>query len=136
MNPADVASTLEVLGAFAKILDGLGVQGLVGLCLSGPALVLIAVMVIEYRRSRETHGMVDRMREECHTLIAAYREDTQHILREMDKKQSKTDEYYRANVELVKKCSHIAEQQQDVIIMNTRSMERLVTILETRGKPL
>lgn len=136
MNPSDLAQTLEALTAFAKVIDALGIPGIVGLVVSGPLLMLCSLYLIEYRRSQGAAKMVDDIRTETRTLLESYRIDTQNILRQLGENQKKTDQYYRDNVELVKGYNLIARNQQDVIIGNTRAIERLITMLEERRKPL
>ena len=136
MTSAEIATTLEALSGIAQVLERLGIPGLVGLALSGPALVLIAVLVIEFCRSRKMHELVESMRAESKKTLEAYRTDTQSILRELGANQSQTDRYYRDNVELVKGYELVAVNLQDVVVSNTRAMERLITILEERRSNL
>ena len=136
MTSAEIATTLEALAGIAQVLERLGIPGLIGLALSGPALVLIAVLVIEFYRSRKMHELVESMRIESRATLEAYRADTQSILRELGSNQSQTDRYYRDNVELVKGYELVAVNLQDVVVSNTRAMERLITILEERRSNL
>lgn len=134
MNPADLTQTLEALAAFAKVIDALGIPGIIALIVSGPLLMLCSLYLIEYKRNYNTTEMVGGIREETRNMLEAYRKDTQQILRELGTNQGKTDTYYRDNVELVKRYERIAECLQDVVVSNTRATERLVTMLEERRK--
>lgn len=134
MNPNDLTQTLEALTAFAKVIDALGIPGIIGLIISGPLLMLCSLYLIEYRRSQGTAKMVDGIREETRNTLEAYRKDTQQILRELGTNQDKTDEYYRDNVELVKDYERIATGLQDVVVSNTMVVTRLTTMLEERRR--
>ena len=132
MTAAEVATTLEALTGIAQVLERLGISGLIALALSGPVLVLIAVLLIEYHRSRKMQEMVEGMRIESRAMLETYRADTQAVLRELGANQGRTDGYYRDNVELVKGYELVADNLQSVVVCNTRAMERLITILEER----
>ena len=140
MTPAEIATTLEALTGIAQILERLGISGLIALALSGPVLVLIAVLIIEYHRSRKTQELmtmsVESMRSENRATLETYRADTQNLLRELGANQRQTDTYYRDNVELVRGYELVASNLQDVVVSNTRAMERLITILEERRSNL
>lgn len=140
MSPAEIATTLEALTGIAQILERLGISGLIALALSGPVLVLIAVLIIEYHRSRKTQELmtmsVESMRSENRATLETYRADTQNLLRELGANQRQTDTYYRDNVELVRGYELVASNLQDVVVSNTRAMERLITILEERRSNL
>lgn len=134
MNPAEVAKAVDALTEIANVLDRLGIPGLVFLVLSGPALVLVAILAIEYHRSRKAQDMVETMRTETRAMLETYRADTQNILRELGANQDQTDQYYRDNVVLVQQYERVAKGLQDVVVGNTRAMERLITMLEERRK--
>lgn len=135
MNPADLTQTLEALAAFAKVIDALGIPGIIALIVSGPLLMLCSLYLIEYRRNTSTTEMVHGIREETRNMLEAYRKDTQQILRELGTNQGKTDTYYRDNVELVKRYERIAESLQDVVVSNTKDAQQILRELGThQGK--
>lgn len=134
MNPADLTQTLEALTAFAKVIDALGIPGIVALVFSGPLLMLCSLYLIEYKRNQNTTAMVEGVRAEMSETIEIYRQDTQRMLRELGANQAKTDQYYRDNAELVKNYERIANNLQDVVVSNTSVMSRLCTMLEERRK--
>lgn len=134
MNPADVTEMLDILSSFAKILDGLGIPGIVVLMLAGPLVMLCALYINEYRRNQSTTRMVDGIREDFNTGLEIYRTDTRAITKELGENQDRTDHYYRDSVELVKRYERISRDLQDVVVSNTRAMERLITMLEERRK--
>lgn len=143
MNPAEITQALEVLSGIVQILDRLGISGLILLALSGPAIVILAVLGIEYHRSTrqraENAELLAAMREEnarsrdaSATQLEAYRSDTQHLVRELGANQTATDQYYKDNVDLVRGYKIVAEGLQDVVVGNTRALERLIVMLEGR----
>lgn len=144
MNPMEITQVLEIVAQAASLLERLGVTGIVMLALSGPALVVLAVLVIEYHRSSrhraENAELLAAMREEnarsregAALQLEAYRADTQHLVRELGANQSATDKYYKDNVELVRGYRLLAEGLQDVVVGNTRALERLIVMLEGRN---
>lgn len=144
MNPVEITQALEMLSGIVHILDKLGISGLVLLALSGPALVILAVLGIEYHRSirqrAENAELLNAMREEnmksrdaAATQLEAYRADTQHFVRELGDNQRATDRYYKDNVDLARGYKLLAEGLQDVVMGNTRALERLIVMLEGRN---
>ena len=78
-------------------------------------------------------------------MLEAYREDTQESLRvmtekfeaslrEMNRKHDEVAEYYRKNVTLVKNYERMNDTLQTLVVNNTRAVEHLSTIVETRTK--
>jgi hypothetical protein len=134
MNAAEIAQTLEVLGTLATVVDGLGIPGIVLLMLAGPLLMLCALYLLEYKRNKSTNAMITDIRADFQTALETYRADTQKISRELGTNQSRTDRYYRDNVELVKQYERIAKNLQDVVVSNTMAVTRLNTMLEDRRK--
>ena len=132
MNAAEIAQTLEVLGAFAKIVDGLGIPGIVTLFLAGPLLLMCALYIFEYRRNHNTNQMITEIRADFQAALETYRTDTQRIARDLGTNQSRTDRYYRDNVELVKQYEAISKNLQDVVVSNTVAITTLNTILKDR----
>lgn len=141
MSPVEMAQLLEALTAIASVLGRLGVPGLVVLVLVGPAAVLIAVLVLEYLRRRsadrvleqyrgDTAAAMERHRTEAAVLLESYRADTQAVLRELGNNQQETTRYYRDNVELVRAYRLVAENLQDVVVNNTRILERVLALME------
>ncbi|HEU6436125.1 MAG TPA: hypothetical protein VE028_01580 [Nitratidesulfovibrio sp.] len=141
MNPVELAQLVEALTAIASVLERLGIPGLVALALMGPAAVVIAILVLEHIRRRNADRMLEqyradmtaameRTRTEASVLMESYRADTQAILRELGGNQEETTRYYRDNVELVKAYRAVSENLQDVVVNNTRIMERVLALME------
>lgn len=141
MNSMQLAQLVDALTEIAVILERLGIPGLVALAMAGPALVLCAVLAIDYLRGRRMQDMIELLRaenalarEQASWLMEKYREDLAMAVNELGANQDRTDHYYRDNVELVKSVNRMAGRYQDIVVSNTRATERLITILETRGK--
>ncbi len=154
VNAAEIAEMVEALTAIAQVLDRLGIPGVISLIIGGPLITLFAILTIEYQRGRKMHELIENIRSEARradqtyrsemralaetsraesrTLMETYRSDMSRITRELGQNQTQTDHYYRDSVELVRQYERVAKGMQDVIIANTRAMERLITMLETR----
>ena len=57
-----------------------------------------------------------------------------YMEREMNKKHDEVAEYYRKNVTLVKNYERMTDALQTLVVNNTRAVEHLSTIVETRSK--
>ena len=132
MSPAEVSRLAEALMDVASLLDRLGMPGFISLIMAGPALILCAIVVVEYHRSRKTQEMADAARTEGRAMLETYRADTQQVLRELGSGIDRTDRFYRENAELAKQYERIAKGLQDVVVSNTRAMERLITMIESQ----
>lgn len=141
MNSVQLTQLVDALTEIANLLERLGLPGLVALALAGPAALVLALMTMDYLRGRKMQDMMELMRSENEMarkqaawLMEKYREDMGEAVKELGANQDQTDQYYRDNVELVKGFNRMAEGYQDIVVSNTRATERLITILETRGK--
>lgn len=132
MNPAELSRLAESLMDIASLFERLGLPGFVLLVLAGPALVLCVIVFVEYHRSRRNQEMADSARTEGRAMLETYRADTQQILRELGAGIDQTARFYRENVELAKQYERIAKGLQDVVVSNTRAMERLITMIESQ----
>lgn len=156
MNAIDLDQIVDALTRIAALLEPLGLPGFVALMLSGPALILCSVIYVEYRRSQSDRRMLEAAREEMRTLLEAYRadmqatqeahrqengrlveiyrSDTQKILRELGSGINKISGYYEDNVILVKQYKDISDGFLDVVVSNTRAVEKLTVLLEERRR--
>lgn len=134
MSSSELSRLVDALTEIAGLLDRLGVPGVVVLILTGPALVLCAIILVEYHRGRRVQEMVDTARAESRAVLETYRADTQHILRELGSGLQQNELYYQDNVDLVKQYDFLAKNLQDVVVSNTRATERLIVMLEERRK--
>lgn len=132
MDPSQITRLIDSLEVVANVLQKIGPGGVVLLVLAGPALVIVAILFIEFLRGRVVGAMVEAMRAENRKVLASYQKDTQTLLRELGGNQAQTDQYYRDNVELVRQYNRHADGLVDVITSNTRALEQLGTIIKTR----
>lgn len=143
MNPQEIQALVSALQTIATVLSGLGVPGLIALGLAAPAIVLITIMVLDYIRNgrmelmlkdfrSDTTRLIESHRKETAQILEAYRSDTQDVCRELGKEHAEAVRFYNDNVELVRNYERLADALQTVVIGNTRAVERLVTIVETK----
>ena len=74
----------------------------------------------------------ERFRENVNVVLEAYRADTSSMLHEIGKEHAEVVNFYNDNVELVRGYNRMADAMQTLVVNNTRALERLVTIIETR----
>lgn len=132
MNPNDIQTLLSAVQTIATILSSLGIPGLLALALSGPALVIIAVLVMTNLSITRMEKSQQIYRDAMYQTLEAYRADTQKIVREIGKEHAEAVRFYNDNVELVRDYERIADALQTIIVNNTRATERLITIIEAR----
>ena len=139
---------IEALASIAEILGRLGVPGLVALVLAGPAAVLIMILVLDHLRTRhsdirdarhradmermfyEYRKDMDARNSETLALVEQHRADTQAILRDLGEKHAQVTQYYRDNVEVVKGYQRMTTDFCDVVVNNTRALERIANMSE------
>jgi len=102
---------METIGMMSavKVLGNFGIVGLV-----------ILIWWVDSRRYAE--------------LLETYRGDVTRILERMKKDTDKHWMMYEKNVSLVKDYSVIADSQQEVIILNTQAMTKLVERLDRQER--
>ena len=146
--------------SLAKSLEELGLPGLLAVLLLGPLMTVIAVFALDFLRRRAERQdaeerrreakedrkllreVVDRYREEALALEERHREaslalvekhrgETANILHDLGEKHAEVSQFYRDNVELVKSTQRLATDMRDIIVNNTRAVERLTNAVET-----
>ena len=130
MNPADIAKTVEALTEIATILEKLGVPGLIALLLVGPGAVLVTILVLDHLRGKRMEKINEEHRAAAGLLVEQYRADTQSILRDYGLNHAAAVQLYKDNAELVRQYARIADNLQDVVVGNTRAMERVAGLTE------
>jgi hypothetical protein len=136
------------LVALAKGLEDLGVPGLFALLMLGPLMTVIAVFALDFLRrrhdrredeARRAEGkadrelvltLVERNRAENAALEERHRAETVAILRDLGEKHAEVTQFYKDNVELVKSTQRMAGDMRDLVLNNTRAMERLSNAIE------
>ena len=135
MNPADLHTLVAALQTIAAVLSGLGVPGLIALGLSGPVVVLVTVLVLDAHRHSRMEKMHQESRSDSHKMLEAYREDLHKMHHDYSNKHADMSRYYENNVMLVKNYEKLTEALQSLVVNNTRTAERPITIIESMRKP-
>ena len=136
ITPGELEALVQPVQAIAAVLTQLGVPGLLGLALAGPALIILAMLYFEHLRATRQEQAQAAYRDAVEKVLETYRSDTLNMLREVAKEHSEAVRFYNDNVELVQDYERMAEALQTIIVNNTRALERLVTIIETRERHL
>lgn len=129
----------EIVGAVASLkpliemLMTMGIPGLVMLALALPVMSIVSAFVAAFML---THRHTAQMRE----LVEIYREDTRQVLTEEGKRHEEVVSrhaevvaFYNNNTSMVKNYERLLEVNQQLLVNNTRALERLTTIIESRG---
>ena len=146
MNPEQINALISAAQSISAVLQQLGVPGLLCLALAGPACVIVAMLWFDHGRAvRQEHQLAvyredmekqqKAFRETVERVLEIYRADTQNILRDVAGQHAEVVAYYRDNVKLVREDESVASALQSIIVNNTRAVERLITIIETRERP-
>lgn len=130
MSAAEISQLIASLTEIAAVLEALGVPGLVSLLLVGPFGVFVTMLVLEHIRSKRLDTIIETHREETSQIVEKYREDTQKLLRDMEVKHSQVSRYYSDNVELLKTTQQLAAELREIVVYNSRVMERVVGLAE------
>ena len=93
MNPSDLETLVTAAQTIAAVLSGLGVPGLLALALSGPALVIVAMLYFEHLRTKRSEQAQQMYREETSRILEAYRVDTQKVLRDVASEHAEAVSY-------------------------------------------
>jgi hypothetical protein len=130
MTPENISQMLAALTEIANVLDKLGVPGLIVLLLAGPAAVLVTILILDHLRGKRMENLNEQYRTSMQAANEQYRAETQNILRDYGVKHAEAVQFYRDNAELVRQYSRLADNLQDVVVNNTRVMERVVALTE------
>lgn len=132
-DPEQIMQLISALTTVADVLGRIGPGGVIVLLVGGPAVVLLAVLVIDFLRGRQMLSMVETMRAENRKVMDGYRRETQMLLRELGGNQAQTDQYYRDNIVLVQQYERLASDLVAVVTCNTKASERLCVMIEAQG---
>ncbi|MCH5277492.1 MAG: transcriptional regulator [Desulfovibrionaceae bacterium] len=122
MGATELSAAISAVEPLIKSLIALGLPGIILILAAIPTLAIVAVFAMNSRQTRRMERMLE-----------AYRADTQKILADMGQKHEEVADFYRKNVSLVKNYERMADVLQTVVVNNTRAMEHLSTIIETRN---
>lgn len=134
MTPQEISALLSAAQTIATVLSGLGVPGLLALGLAGPVVVLATVLVLDFMRHVRMEKMQQDFRRDAQATLEAYRADMAAFHAAAGEKHAAVSRYYENNVTLVKSYEQYVEALQTLVVNNTRSVERLVIIIETLRK--
>lgn len=118
------------LQTFLELCDRLGVPGMLGLILAGPAAVLVALLLLDFMRMRHVRKESDEHRKEMLALVEQHRADMNTVLRDLGEKHAEVSQFYRDNVELVKAYNKLSSNFQDIVVNNTRAVEHLASLAQ------
>ncbi len=115
-------------------LFSLGLPGIILMLAAIPALVIAVVLILDYRHGKRTEMLLEAYRNDTQEVLRAVSEKHEAILRDMSEKHDETAEFYRKNVTLVKNYEKMNDILQTLVVNNTRVMERLTVVIETRNR--
>jgi len=144
----DAASAKELAAALAvlsSIVSQLGPGGLIGLLVGGPSLMVILITVQAAWTGRRMNHMFEearkyvnelweRHRTEAGLLQEEHRRETAAIVKELGEGLKLTTRYYENNVLLVENYGKLANNLQDLIVTNIRTLEKVAASIETLCK--
>ena len=137
MSPEAVAA----LSAVTKMIETLGPGGFVTVIFAGPVITTVVVMLLAIANSNRQQRLLEIYREDTGKLFEQYRENTSAlveknrertdmILERYQEAQSKFMGFYNEQSARVKSVHQLAEGFRDIVVANTRSMERLAADVE------
>ena len=130
----EVNAAISAALPLIESLFALGLPGIILMLAAIPALVIVVVFILDYRHGKRTEMLLEAYRNDTQEVLRAVSEKHEAILREMSKKHDETAEFYRKNVTLVKNYEKMNDILQTLVVNNTRVMERLTVVIETRNR--
>lgn len=136
MDPATITQIITALSIIAKIVDALGVGGIIALALAGPVIVVVAVLLLSQFNNQRLAKIVEIYRNDADKRFEVYRKDSgdrfeeyrhgmEKTLDEYDDSLRQVIQFYKDNVELVKNITSIAADLKDVVVLNATNMQRV-----------
>ena len=133
MGPTEIAGAITALSPLIEMLVTMGLPGIVLLALALPVVSIVSAFLAAFAL---THRHSTQMRE----LVELYREDTRRMLdeeamrhAEVAARHAEVVAFYNNNTSVVKNYERLLEVNQQLLVNNTRALERLTTIIEARG---
>lgn len=126
MGASELTAALAALQPLIEALIALGIPGLIALLIALPTVSIVVAFVAAFMLN---HRHAAQTRE----LLELYREDTHKVVEEVATKHAEVVVFYRNNASLVKNYEKLLEINQTLIVNNTRAMEHLSTVIESRG---
>ena len=130
----EVNAAISAALPLIESLFALGLPGIILMLAAIPALVVAVVFILDHRHGKRTEMLLEAYRQDTQNVLRAVSEKHEAILRDMSEKHEETAEFYRKNVTLVKNYEKMNDILQTLVVNNTRVMERLTVVIETRSK--
>lgn len=130
----EVNAAISAALPLIESLFALGLPGIILMLAAIPALVIAVVFILDHRHGKRTEMLLEAYRQDTQNVLRAVSEKHEAILRDMSEKHDETAEFYRKNVTLVKNYEKMNDILQTLVVNNTRVMERLTVVIETRSK--
>ncbi|CAK7076241.1 hypothetical protein HMPREF0179_00390 [Bilophila wadsworthia 3_1_6] len=130
----DMSAAISAALPLLEALFSLGVPGVLLMLASIPALVIAVIFILDYKHGKRVSRVLEAYREDTQESLRVMTEKFEASLREMNRKHDEVAEYYRKNVTLVKNYERMNDTLQTLVVNNTRAVEHLSTIVETRTK--
>lgn len=130
----EVNAAISAALPLIESLFALGLPGIILMLAAIPALVIVVVFVLDHRHGKRIGMVLEAYREDTQESLRVISEKFDVSLREMNMKHDEVAEYYRKNVTLVKNYEKMTDALQTLVVNNTRAVEHLSTIVETRSK--
>ncbi len=130
----EVNAAISAALPLIESLFALGLPGIILMLAAIPALVIAVVFILDHRHGKRTEMLLEAYRQDTQNVLRAVSEKHEAILRDMSEKHEETAEFYRKNVTLVKNYEKMNDILQTLVVNNTRVMERLTVVIETRSK--
>lgn len=130
----EVNAAISAALPLIESLFSLGLHGIILMLAAIPALVIAVVLILDYRHGKRTEMLLEAYRNDTQEVLRAVSEKHEAILRDMSEKHDETAEFYRKNVTLVKNYEKMNDILQTLVVNNTRVMERLTVVIETRNR--
>lgn len=130
----EVNAAISAALPLIESLFALGLPGIILMLAAIPALVIAVVFILDYRHGKRTEMLLEAYRNDTQEVLRAVSEKHEAILRDMSEKHDETAEFYRKNVTLVKNYEKMNDILQTLVVNNTRVMERLTVVIETRNR--
>lgn len=127
---AEMTAAIAAIMPLLETLFALGVPGILVMLAAIPAIVIALVCWLNYRHEKTLGKVMEVYRAEMQESV----HETQRILLEVSGKHAEVVEFYNNNVNLVKNHERMNESLQTLIVNNTRALEHLSTIIETRDR--
>lgn len=130
MDPATLTQVVTALSIIAKIIDALGVGGIIAvLLLSHVNNRRLSEMVKAYRDDHDKR--FDDYQDKSDERFEAFRKLVDSILKEHSSMFREVVQFYKDNVELVKVTQKLADEHVDVISLNTRMLQKMVDRIDS-----